>query len=37
VLADLGYQAVATLTENAEVARRRTRSAPRFRTKGKQE
>ena len=34
VLADLGHQAVATLTENAEVARRQTRSAPRFRTKG---
>jgi phosphatidylserine/phosphatidylglycerophosphate/cardiolipin synthase-like enzyme len=37
VLADLGYQAVATLTESAEEARRRARSAPPFRAKGHRE
>jgi hypothetical protein len=34
VLADLGHQAVATLTASAEGAHRQRRSAPPFRTKG---
>lgn len=34
VLADLGHQAVATLTTSAEGARRQARTAPPFRTKG---
>lgn len=37
VLADLGYQAVATLTESAEGARRQARSSSSFRTKGHRE